>query len=52
MGQSGNVLKYGHEKKCGGSEEVQLILPEEFKEGSMEEATFVQVLGVGYREIE
>ena len=28
-----------------GSSEVQLILPKEFKEDSMEEATFVQVLG-------
>lgn len=33
--QSGKAPKHGQEQTCGSSEEVQLILSEGFKEGSM-----------------
>lgn len=51
LGQSGSV-ECGHERSCGSLAEVQRILPEGSEGGSLEEATFVQVLGVENQETE
>lgn len=42
----------GKSISCGSSEEVQLLLLGRFKEGCMEEAALVQVLGEGGQETE